>query len=327
MLPPRIRDHKIKPLHRFFRLYFSPNLNSYEMDYVYGGQVDVSKRYYLACINLNSKYLFMVPLELGQHGSLERTMSCVQRIKDTVENITPGATVKYIRGDADKAFGTVIQQEEPELNAELIADDYIQLGHKRYVSNIFTRYLRDANIELFLTSSPYTNKNRVVDRAIRTIRDMLGENQNNLFDTDMVREAVERYNTSPHSSFNYEFTPEQVQMNPDLEEYYIRQQMALLQDVKNLQIEEGFFNYKHGDILLIHLDESKTQKKLTRKRRAFNKLAEFSNYENGNVKCKVLVRVDGNIVARNPVVIPIYYTTYVANSIQSLPRKYHQLVF
>jgi hypothetical protein len=30
----KIKDYKLKPLRKLFRPYFSPNFNSYEMDYV-----------------------------------------------------------------------------------------------------------------------------------------------------------------------------------------------------------------------------------------------------------------------------------------------------
>jgi hypothetical protein len=332
----------VKPLQRFYRPYFSPNLNSYEIDYTFGGAgldpeytgnddvEETKKLYYLSCININSKYLFMIPLDLGNKGGNEETRDCIEKIKESIEKMTPGATIRYIRGDADRKFGTIaLQQTVEKYDTGLLNDKYTYLGHFLYKVNPFTKFCRDNHIELFLVPSPYTNKNRVVDRATRTIRDILGENRYALFDTNVVKAAVERYNNSPHIAFNNEFTPKEVQMNPDLEAYYIRQQMLILNDVKDLQIEEGFFNYQRGDVLLIHLSETKTEKKMDRKRRQFNRLAEFMDYENGNVKCCLLIRHAGVIVSdkSKPIVIPIFYTRYVAPSIKNLPREYHQLVF
>jgi hypothetical protein len=37
------------------------------------------------------------------------------------------------------------------------------------------KYLSDNNIIFYMSASKYTNKNRVLDRAIRTIRDLVGE--------------------------------------------------------------------------------------------------------------------------------------------------------
>jgi hypothetical protein len=246
-----------------------------------------------------------------------------------VERLTPGATIKYIRGDADKAFGTVVQKEEEDLLEGLAEDHYVQLGHKSYVANIFTRYLSEAGIELFLSPSPYVNKSRVVDRAIRTVRDNLGENPNALFNHQIVSKVVELYNKTPHSAFNREFSPIEVQMHPDLEEYYIRQQLSVLKDVKELQRNSGFFDYEPGDVLLIHLDESKTEKSMVRKRRVFNRLAVFSSYENGNVLCKRLLRSGGKIVVQDPytILLPIYFTKYLVSNVNDIPQRYHQLIF
>jgi hypothetical protein len=66
-------------------------------------------------------------------------------------------------------------------------------------------------------------------------------------------------------------------MNKDLEEYYIREQLHRLEEVKKLQDEEGFFLYKPGHVLLIHIDNSKTQKRFSKKRRAFSSLGILSN--------------------------------------------------
>jgi hypothetical protein len=52
--------------------------------------------------------------------------------------------IKFIRGDYDKAF----------------------------VSDILTNYLTLGNIRYYFTPQMHTNRNRVVDRVIRTIRDM-----------------------------------------------------------------------------------------------------------------------------------------------------------
>jgi hypothetical protein len=54
----------------------------------------------------------------------------------------------------------------------------IKLGDFMYKRNSFFDYLNSQNITLCLNSSPFINKNRVVDRVIRTIRDRLGVREN-----------------------------------------------------------------------------------------------------------------------------------------------------
>jgi hypothetical protein len=209
----------------------------------------------------------------------------------------------------------------------------VELGNQEFTANIFTRWLKSAGIEMFLDSSPFTNKVRVIDRAIRTIRDMVEENQSLLFDPDFMNQVVDIYNTRPHSAFDHKFSPLQVQRNPDLEEYYIRENMERLQEVKEMQREAGFLNYKPGNVLLIHLDKSKTRDMFDKKRRAFNEVAIFVGYQNGNVVCDRLTRHEGRIVrkpqnytAKGRVMIPIYYTKLVAPNIEQLGERFKQLI-
>jgi hypothetical protein len=50
----------------------------------------------------------------------------------------------------------------------------VRLGVKTYKRNVFLDYLESEGVTLYLNSSPFLNKNGVVDCVIRTIRDKLG---------------------------------------------------------------------------------------------------------------------------------------------------------
>jgi hypothetical protein len=125
--------------------------------------------------------------------------------------------------------------------------------------------LKQYEIELFLSHSKYTNKNCIVDRVIRTIRDKIGENPELFYKPEIIARAVEEYNNTPHSAFNNEFTPKEVQMHKDLEEYYIIENLKRLDEVKQLQNIEGLFFYKPDDILLIHIDNAKNTERLNKR--------------------------------------------------------------
>jgi hypothetical protein len=162
---------------------------------------------------------------------------------------------------------------------------------------------------------------------------MVEENQSLLADPAFMNRVVEIYNTRPHAAFDHKFSPLQVQRNPDLEEYYIRENMERLREVKEMQREAGFLNYKPGNVLLIHLDKSKTRDMFDKKRRAFNEVAIFVGYQNGNVVCDRLTRYQGRIVrkphdytAKGRVMIPIYYTKLVAPNLDQLQERFKQLI-
>jgi hypothetical protein len=267
--------------------------------------------------------------------------------------------IHYIRGDGDKAFGTIVTFEDADDDVPHNVDKSqrrivnarrtqpkssdIQLGNQRFVRNNFTTWLQNAHrgegVELFLDPSPFTNKIRTVDRVIRTIRDMVGENQDLLADPEFMQPCVDIYNNTPHTAFvtelstfdtpGFAYTPLQVQLNPDLEEYFIRENMSRLKEVKDLQREAGFFNYRKGNVLLIHLNKAKTNEMFDKKRRAFNEVAIFVAYQNGNVVCLRLTRRGGQVqsLSPTPILLPIYHTKFIANSLDELPQRFQQLIF
>jgi hypothetical protein len=77
----------------------------------------------------------------------------------------------------------------------------VKLGDFMYKRNTFLDYLDSQKITLYLNTSPFINKNRVVDRVIRTIRDRLYIRENLWLDTDYIAVLVEDYNHTPPNDF------------------------------------------------------------------------------------------------------------------------------
>jgi hypothetical protein len=131
-----------------------------------------SNFYYLFAININTKYLYVFP-----SFAKDRRMVIESIGKMFIDKME----IKSIRGDYDKAF----------------------------VSNVLTNYLTLGNIRYYFTLEMHTNRNRVVDRAIRTIRDMfynLGPNAS-LFDNSLMQKVVHAYNNKIHKALFNTFTP------------------------------------------------------------------------------------------------------------------------
>jgi hypothetical protein len=319
----KIRDYKLKPLLKFERPYFSPNVNNYEMDCVLSGNTNPF-RVYLFLININTRFLFVHPLPDDTQRSQEH---CVDALAEFNDDLAPGYKIQNIRADGDKAFAYMAVAPVPPT---------VTLGRRVFKENPLTLYLRDNNIKLFNFPSSYTNKCRIVDRAVRTIRDMV-VTPKRFANQYVVRNAVEQYNNTPHVAFGYRYTPAEVQASHELERVFIRENQYRLDEINKLQHDAGLFKYKMGNILLIHLDPSKDKESLQKKRRAFNKLAEFKAYEYGNVRCKVLymwrwedndidddVEDDEIFAVRRDIVIPIYYTKYLAPNYKAIPQEYRK---
>jgi hypothetical protein len=329
-----IKDYHYKPLKKFYRPYFSPRTNSYECDYATTGKIynfnGTQFRWWFVCININTKFLYMLPLEVNENLSMEKTFLCLSAIQET---LAPHAKIKSIRADGGSEFGFLMKGKQEKIPRPgeklhqhvLIGNSYVSRSDR---SINFVNFLQNEKINLFTTGSPYINKNRVIDRAIRTIRDMLGEDYRVFFNLKAVITAVDFYNNTPHKAFNYEYTPTEVQANIALEEHYIRQHLHELEEIRDRQQKAGFFSYVKGDILLIHLDI----KKMTlayKVRRRFNRLARFVRYVNGNVECSVLERNGDNDISwsdTDTVIIPIYYTKFLVDEDTDIPEPYLRLV-
>jgi hypothetical protein len=203
-----------------------------------------------------------MPIENNTTPNVEITGVLIKNINNHLANLNPNLKINNIRADGDSKFGRMIEDNDrPEI---------IRLGKMIYKRNIFLEYLPSENITLYLNSSPFLNKNRVVDRIIRTIRDKLGARSILWLDINHMAQIVE-YNHTPHSAFYNIFMPFQVQFTRDLERYYMKENEYKLEEINQKQKELGL----KENILLIHLDFSKTSNRFNKKRRNFNKLAKF----------------------------------------------------
>jgi hypothetical protein len=63
-------------------------------------------------------------------------------------------------------------------------------------------------------------------------------------------------------------------------------------------------------------------------RRTFNQLGSFLEYERGNVMCNLLTWMDDGTIGlwRPPISIPIYFTKFLADNWESIPREYKKLI-
>jgi hypothetical protein len=326
-----LKDYKAKTLkNKFQRPYYSPKVNSYEIDYVSSGEFGKQFRHYLAVININTKYLFMIPLRLNTNPTLQDTYAIIEQINTDLIALNRDMRIDNLRGDGDRKFGSIVDDVDganvdiPQNNKVIRLGNYDNMV---FTKNIFTKYLKENNISMYLNPSKFTNKNRVIDRAIRTIRDKIGEDQSKWLNKNIVQKAVDEYNHTKHSAFLNKFTPYEVQFNRDLEEYFIREHIEDSEKITEKQSIAGLFNYKRGNIILVHLDLSKTSQMFKKQRRAFNKLAEFQSYEHGNVKC-ILIKFEKNnyYMDSDEIIIPIYYTKFVSKDLDTIPNEYKQLL-
>jgi hypothetical protein len=66
---------------------------------------------------------------------------------------------------------------------------------------------------------------------------------------------------------------------------------------------------------MIHIPENKTNERFKKRRRNFDELGVFQGYTHGNL---MVTRLKNNALTN----LPIYYTKYLAESIDKLPKDF-----
>ena len=110
--------------------------------------------------------------------------------------------------------------------------------------------------------------------------------------------------------------------SPEIEYQYIRWCENKLNDVLSMQQLYGLTKYEPGNILLVHLDKNKTTNKFEKRRTYYDRVGEFVEYENGNVKINLFTPVVIGTRSVKTVVVPAYHTQFLAKNKSSIPKEY-----
>ena len=265
---------------------------SYEIDIMFVQHPQFQKRYlkhYLVCVNVNTRYLFMFPIKDRSEKSI------ISALKQLLEK----TKVSYIKCDGEKGFNSKSTNE----------------------------FFKRNNIKTFISDSKFTYKLKIVDRVIRTIRDAMGLDPYWLANEKLMNQLVDYYNNTKHMSlklrdptfnkkWNY-YTPAEMMNNIDLEWAYIRKM-----DRKYLKVCEEInkcCDYEPGNVLLIHLNLSKTPAKHEKQRRKFSNLAIFKEFRNGNAIVDLLRPYK---FMKEYIEIPLMHTRYLCENVDAIPDKY-----
>jgi hypothetical protein len=119
-------------------------------------------KYYLILININTKFLFPVPIQNNTTPNIEITRIIIKDINDHLGKLGSNLKANNICAYGDRKFGKMIEEND--------RIETIKLGEMMYKRSTFLDYLESESITLYINSSPFVNKNRVVDRVIRTTR-------------------------------------------------------------------------------------------------------------------------------------------------------------
>jgi hypothetical protein len=311
--PNVIEDFKIKPLKKFYRPSFSPYTNSWIVDI---GFIEGSLTFgYLFFINENTRFLFCWPT-IGKS-----TNAIAIGFNEFLKHF--GNRPCRIKGDGEKGFAALADR--------LSGKTHLFSNDSKILIEICSNPTYRRNVKFWLKKNNMahhlTNSYCIVDSIIRVMRNLL---RDKFSDRNAFFAMVRIYNNTVHSAFQNKFTPMEMQSNFEKEMAFIRMKERELEKTKWLQTFEGnLTHYEPGNIVLVHIPWEKTRKRFMKQRRNFSALATFIQYEGGNAMIKLLKSVIGLVSAKTEtdlLVIPLYYTKFVAKSIDEIDEKYKSMI-
>jgi hypothetical protein len=248
------------------------------------------------CMNMNTRYLIVAKIS---HKSSEWVLKRLQQIMTHLANLSAKMTeemkvpihhtIRYITGDGEKGFNSILLKNWYEAN----------------------------KITAYFNPSKFTYHNKLIDVVIKTIRDAIGYRR---ISVQQLSDIVSYYNNTYHTSIDC--TPLEMMKHPEWEDQYIRYCLKRLSKAEQHQQQAKLLNYQAGDVLLIHLDLSKTADGMQKRRKFWNRIGTFVEYDHGNVRVALEYPVrTANQTLTHDVIVPVYFTKMVARAGQEIPQE------
>ncbi|GHU22566.1 hypothetical protein FACS189472_15460 [Alphaproteobacteria bacterium] len=196
----------------------------------------------------------------------------------------------------------------------------MEIKHATEMKNVITKFKDNTD------GTHMTFSYKLMDSVVRTIRNLVGTKVSRFMSAKVVRDMVDLYNNTVHTAFDNKYTPQEVQDDIELENYFIRRWTARAQVVNKWRTSSGMKDYTAGDIVLVYYPRP-----LQKRRRNFDTLARFIKYENAFKDNAVVEPLDKDkdktIRDKNKgrIIIPVFYLQYVSENEKSIPKKYHNM--
>ena len=218
--------------------------NTYIIDLMFN-----DKYTYLVAINVNTRYLFVECMNerLFSSNTNEDYKRDVysranKNAKTFIDNldclIKSGMNVRYLQGDGERAFNSA--------EAWIYYDQHgIQFTPvPRMNMGVYPDFMSREQKQA--KTDPMHGSLGILDRVIRTLRDMAYNMQVGIIKPGIMKELVNQYNNAPHKTLSkyagMEVTPKMVQDDKELEEFIVRricQQNYEIMHRPGFKLDEG----------------------------------------------------------------------------------------
>ena len=196
---------------------------------------------YLVAININTRYLFVelmnkvINPNKNAYGN-KNTKTTAKYIRCLENMMINGMSVNYLSGDSEKCFTSNDAQNFYFANNIT----FIPVERLNKTQNAF-RVNQHTTPNPKLRTSPNHNSLGIIDRVIRTIRDMAYHMEVNVITPQIMHDIVLQYNSAPHQTLSYyagfDVSPKMVNDDAELENYIVRK---ICQENYNIKSQYGF---------------------------------------------------------------------------------------
>lgn len=173
---------------------------------------------YLVAININTRYLVVEPMnvEMINDGSIRviKTKKNITKFLRALQKVRATVTIKHLYGDGERAFIGKQVRDYYDVN-NIVWHDVPRMMITDYDS--------------ITKSEPQHTSLGIIDRVIRTIRDIAWNMKTKTITPTIMKSIVDQYNNAPHNTLShyagFPVSPSMVQNDASLEEYIIREIM------------------------------------------------------------------------------------------------------
>lgn len=204
---------------------------------------------YLVAININTRYLFVelmnkvINPNKNAYGK-KNTKTTAKYIRCLENMMINGMSVNYLSGDSEKCFtSNDAQNFYFANNITFIPVERLNKTQNAFRVNQHTTPNAKAKTmpNAKLRTSPNHNSLGIIDRVIRTIRDMAYHMEVNVITPQIMHDIVLQYNSAPHQTLSYYagfgVSPKMVNDDAELENYIVRK---ICQENYNIKSQYGF---------------------------------------------------------------------------------------
>ena len=251
-LTPKIKNYfPLKQNQKHFQLHTIAPKHSFIIDLMFENKIYC----YLIAININTRKLYAVQTNINEDDDMlgQKTTKAYLNALKKIMKLTK---IKYLRGDGEKAFSSNDSYDFYDTHGISF------VGVERQITK-YLKFMIDSNLNMInaIKSEPSHNSLGLIDRVIRTIRDLAFNLHIGLITPDAIKYIVNLYNNAPHKTLSKYagqlVSPNQVDEDDKLEEFIIRR---IQQENYNISSQYGY-DIKPGEEVLIYNERNNMAKR------------------------------------------------------------------